>query len=92
VRPIRTRSVLRTAKPSRVAIDETAVKINGDWSWAYAAIDLESRLILDVEVYGRRGIDPAAAFLHRLTEKHDLSEPVFLVDGYGYRLPSLGWD
>ncbi|RKD85215.1 integrase core domain-containing protein, partial [Halopiger aswanensis] len=30
------------------------------------------------------GTDPAAVFLHRLTEKHDLSEAVFLVDGYGY--------
>lgn len=25
------------------------------------------------------------AFLHRLTEKHDLSEAVFLVVGYGYQ-------
>ncbi len=48
------------------------------------AIDLDSRLILNVAVLGRRGTDPAAAFLHRLTEKHDLSETVFLVDGYGY--------
>ncbi|WP_222912843.1 IS6 family transposase [Natrinema sp. SYSU A 869] len=73
-----------SASPSRVAIDETAVKINGDWSWVYAAIDLDSRLILDVAVFGRRGTDPAAAFLHKLTEKHDLSNTVFLVDGYGY--------
>ncbi len=72
------------AKPSRVAVDETAVKITGDWSWVYAAIDLDTRLILDVAVFGRRGTDPAAAFLHRLTEKHDLSETVFLVDGYVY--------
>ena len=41
-----------TAKPSRVAIDETAVRINGDWSWVYAAIDVDSRLILDVTVLG----------------------------------------
>jgi transposase-like protein len=73
-----------TAKPSQVAIDETAVKITGEWSWVYAAIDIDSRLILDVAVFGRRGTDPAAAFLHRLTQKHDLSETVFLVDGYGY--------
>jgi putative transposase len=84
LRPIRTLCVLRTAKPSRVAIDETAVKINGDWFWVYAAIGLDSKLILDVAVFGRRGTDPAAAFLHRLTEKHDLSDTVFLVDGYGY--------
>jgi transposase-like protein len=25
------------AKPKRVAVDETAVKINGEWSWLYAA-------------------------------------------------------
>ncbi|QRV17817.1 IS6 family transposase (plasmid) [Haloterrigena salifodinae] len=73
-----------TAKPSRVAVDETAVKINGDRSWMYAAIDLDTKLILDVELFGRRGTDPAAAFLHGLTEKHDLSDAEFLVDGYGY--------
>ncbi len=78
-----------TAQPSRVAIDETAIKINGNWSWVYAAIDLDSRLILDIAVFGRQGTDPAAVFLHRLTEKHDLSDVVFLVDGYGYLLPSL---
>jgi len=50
----------------------------------YAAIDLDSKLILDAELFGRHGTDPAAAFLHRLTEKHDLSETVFLVDGFGY--------
>ena len=50
----------------------------------YAAIDLDSKLILDAELIGRHGTDPAAPFLHRLTEKHDLSETVFLVDGFGY--------
>ncbi|QIB76516.1 IS6 family transposase [Halogeometricum borinquense] len=74
-----------TAKPSRVAVDETAIKINGEWSWLYAAIDLDTKLILDVELFGRHGTDPAAAFLHGLREKHDLSEAVFLVDQFGYR-------
>ena len=64
MQPIRTLRVLRTAKPSRVAIDEIAVKINVDWSWVYTAIDLESRLMLDVAVFGQRDADPAAAFLH----------------------------
>uniref|UniRef100_UPI0012FC0030 integrase core domain-containing protein n=1 Tax=Haloferax sp. (strain Q22) TaxID=1526048 RepID=UPI0012FC0030 len=58
---------------------------NGEWSWLYAAIDIETKLILDVELFGRHGTDPAAAFLHRLSEKHDLSDAVFLVDGYGYQ-------
>ncbi len=73
------------AKPPRVAIDETAVKINGEWSWLYAAIGLDTKLILDAQLFGRHGTDPAAAFLHGLREKHDLSEPVFLVNQFGYR-------
>jgi putative transposase len=74
-----------SAKPTRVAVDETAVKINGEWSWLYAAIDVDTKLLLDVELFSRRGTNPAAAFLHRLREKHDLSETVFLVDQFGYR-------
>jgi len=73
------------AQPTRVAVDETAVKINGEWSWLYAAIDLETKLILDAQLFSRHGTDPAAAFLHGLCEKHDLSEAVFLVDQFGYR-------
>ena len=74
-----------TAKPSRVAVDETAIKINGELSWLYAAIDLETKLILDVQLFGRHGTDPAAAFLAGLCEKHDLSDATFLVDQFGYR-------
>ena len=73
------------AEPKRVAVDETAVKINGEWSWLYAAIDIETKLILDVALFGSHGTDPAAAFLTRLDEKHDLSEAEFLVDQFGYR-------
>ncbi len=74
-----------TAEPSRVAVDEIAVKINGEWSWVYAAIDTETKLLLDVTVFDRHGTDQAAAFLSELAEKRDLSGAVFLVDGYGYR-------
>jgi putative transposase len=74
-----------TAQPSRVAVDETAVKINGGWSWLCAAIDIDTKVILDVALFGRHGTDPAAAFLSDLAEKHDLSDTVFLVDQFGYR-------
>jgi putative transposase len=73
------------AQPKRVAADETAVKINGEWSWLYAAIDIDTKLILDVALLGRHGTDPAAAFLQKLQEKHDLSDADFLVDQFGYR-------
>jgi hypothetical protein len=44
-----------TAQPSRVAVDETVVKINGEWSWLYAAIDLDTKHLL--EVYCSRDIE-----------------------------------
>ena len=43
-----------------------------------------------VAVFGRRGTDPAAGFLHRVTEKHALSETVFLIDSYVY-LTAFSW-
>jgi putative transposase len=69
----------------RVAVDETAVKINGEWSWLYAAIDLDTKLILGVDLFGTHGTDLAAVFLHGLSEKHDLSEAVFLTGSFGYQ-------
>jgi putative transposase len=72
------------ATPRRVAVDETAVKINGEWSWLYAAIDLDTKVILDVALFKRHGTDPAAAFLHGVCEKHDCSDTVFLADAFGY--------
>jgi len=49
------------AVPSRVAVDETAIQIGTEWRWCYAAIDLDSMLVLDIELFSRRGIGPAAA-------------------------------
>ncbi len=73
------------AQPRRVAVDETAVKINGEWSWLYAAIDLDTKVILDVALFKNHGTEPAAAFLHGVCEKHDFSDAVFLADAFGYR-------
>ena len=73
-----------TATPSRVAVDETQIEVDGETKWLYAAIDTESKLLLEIEVFSRRGTDPAVAFLHRLTEKHNVSAAEFLVDAGGY--------
>jgi len=73
-----------TAEPSRVAVDEKQITVDGEKKWLYAAIDIESRLLLEIDVFSRRGTDPAAAFLHRLTEKHDVADTEFLVDAAGY--------
>ena len=45
---------------------------------------LSTKLLLGVHLSDRREIDPAAAFLGQLTEKHDVSETTILVDGMGY--------
>jgi transposase-like protein len=73
-----------TAALSRGAVDEKQIEVDGEKKWLYAAIDTESKLLLEVGVYSRRGTDPAAAFLHRLTERHDVAETEFLADAGGY--------
>jgi len=73
-----------TATPSRVAVDEKQIEVDGEKKWFYAAIDTDSKFLLEVDVYSRRGTDPAAAFLHCLTEKHNVADTEFLVDAGGY--------
>jgi len=73
-----------TAEPSQVAVDEKQITVDGEKKWLYAAVDTDSKLLLDIEVFSRRGTDPASAFLHRLTEKHEVSDTEFLVDAGGY--------
>ncbi|EMA54410.1 IS6 family transposase [Halococcus salifodinae] len=73
-----------TAEPSRVAVDEKQIIVDGEKKWLYAAIDADSKLLLEVDVFSRRGTDPASAFLHRLTEKHNVSDTEFLTDAGGY--------
>lgn len=59
-----------TAKPSRVAVDETAETIGTEQHYLYAAIDVETKLLLGAVVSERRGTDSAA-------EKRDFSERRF---------------
>jgi transposase-like protein len=73
-----------TAEPSRVAVDEKQTEVDGEKKWLYAAVDTDSKLLLEIDVFSRRGTDPAAAFLHRLTEHHEVSDTEFLVDAGGY--------
>lgn len=77
-----------TAQPRQIAVDETAVKVNGEWSWLYAAISTETKLILDIQLFNHHGTDPAATFLHGVTEKHDRT-PCFSSTNSAAGLPSL---
>lgn len=55
----------------------------------YAAIDLDTKLILDEEMFGQHGTDLTAALLHGLREKQDLSDAVFSLTRSGIGLLSL---
>jgi putative transposase len=50
----------------------------------YAAINVDSKVVLHVQISEHRGTDPAAEFLRELKEKHRVSDAEFLVDGMGY--------
>ncbi len=69
---------------------EAAVKINGDRSCLFTAIDTGEKLILDVALFSRYGTDPAAVFLQKLYDKHDLPRAEFLVGQFVIGLESLG--
>ncbi len=68
-----------------LTIDETAINISGEWPWLHAAIDLGSRLILDMALFRQYGVDTSAASLYGLRKKHGLPDAVFLVNQFGYR-------
>jgi len=65
-------------------VDKKQIEVDGEEKWLYAAVDTDSKLLLEIDVFSRRGTDSAAAFLHRLTEKHDVPETEFLVDAGGF--------
>ena len=74
-----------TAEPDHVAVDEKQVQLaEGEDVWLYAAIDVESKVVLHARLSPRRGTKPATQFLRELKEKHRVADAEFLVDGMGY--------
>ena len=73
------------AEPDRVAVDEKQVQLAEEREmWLYAAIDIDSKVVLHARLSERRGTDPATSFLRELKEKLRVSDAEFLVDGMGY--------
>jgi putative transposase len=74
-----------TVEPERVAVDEKQIQLEHERkAWLYAAIDVDSKVVLHARLSKRRGRDPAEQFLDELKEKHRVSDAEFLVDGMGY--------
>ena len=49
-----------TVELSRVDVDDKQTEVDGEKKWLYAAIDTDSKLLLEVDVFSRRGIGPIA--------------------------------
>ena len=74
-----------TVEPDRIAVDEKQIQLeNEEKAWLYAAIDVDTKVVLHVQISQHRGRDPAEQFLSELKEKHRVSDAEFLVDGMGY--------
>jgi len=67
--------------PDQVAVDETVIRLNDEKYWLYAAVNPETNELLHTKLEPTTTKVLAHSFLTELSEKHDVSDAVFLVDG-----------
>ncbi|PHQ40710.1 IS6 family transposase [Halorubrum sp. C191] len=67
--------------PDHIAVDETVIRLNDQQYWLYAAVDPETSELLHTKLEPTTTKVLAHSFLAELSEKHDVSDAVFLVDG-----------
>jgi transposase-like protein len=67
--------------PDHVAVDETVTQLNDGQYWLYAAVDPETNEVLHKTLEPTTTKVLTHSFLTELSEKHDVSNAVFLVDG-----------
>ncbi len=64
-----------------VAVDDTVIQLNDERYWVYAAVDPETNELLHTSLELTTNIVIAQTYLVKVSEKHDVSEAVFLIDG-----------
>jgi putative transposase len=67
--------------PDHIAIDETVIRINDKQFWLYAAVDPTNNHLLHVRLFHSTTTAATRMFLRELSEKHDIENSLFLVDG-----------
>ncbi|MCD2205114.1 IS6 family transposase [Halobacterium sp. KA-6] len=67
--------------PDHIAIDETVIQLDDEQYWLYAAVDPEINELLHTKLEPTTTKVLAHSFLTELSEKHDVSDAMFLVDG-----------
>ena len=74
-----------TAEPDRVAVGEKQIQLEEERKiWLYAAIDVDSKVVLYARLSRNRGTEPATTFLRELKEEYRIGDAELLVDGMGY--------
>ena len=66
--------------PDHVAVDETVIQLNDEQYWLYAAVDPEINELLHTKHEPTTTKVLAQSVLTELSEKHGISDAVFLVD------------
>ena len=67
--------------PDHIAVDETVIQLNDEQYWLYAAVDPQTNELLHTKLRPTTTKVLAHSFLAELSEKHDVDDAVFLVDG-----------
>ncbi|AFO58534.1 transposase [Natrinema sp. J7-2] len=67
--------------PDHVAVDETVIRLNDKQYWPYAAVDPEINKLFYTMLEPTTTKVLAHSFLTELSEKHDIDDAVFFVDG-----------
>jgi transposase-like protein len=68
------------ASPDHVALDETVIQLNDQRYWLYAAVDPVTNEFLHMKLFSTRMTTLTKIFLQEFTEKHDVTDTVFLID------------
>jgi putative transposase len=67
--------------PDHIAVDETVIQLDDEQYWLYAAVDPKTNELLYTKLEPTTTKVLAHSFLTKLSENHDVSDAVFLVDG-----------
>jgi len=67
--------------PDQVAVDETVIRLNDEQYWLYAAVDPKTNELLHTKLEPTTTKVLAHSFLTEISEKHNVDDAVFLVDG-----------
>jgi transposase-like protein len=73
----------RFARPAGASwrVDETYVKIRGNWAYLYRAVDCEGKTV-DFRLSGRRDVAAAKTFFRKAFKSQGLTPQTIILDGY----------